>query len=262
MLLTVEKALQVLHLFTPAEPLWGATTVAARLGIPKSTSHELLRTLEDLELLRKRTGGQYALGGLDLLGVVNGAHPWLTPARWTMYELARLTGEAVHLSILQGETLQHIEYARTEDGTASPDTGPLVLPPSGVPLQCSAMGKVLLCTRSWPEVQVLIERYGLSALTVNSIVTSDELQTELQRVREQGYAYDVEEAFSGVCCIAAPVYGAAREVLAAISVSAPAARFYVHKGTWREHLLRLSRLLAQTLADQAAAGSTDAFFRS
>ena len=242
MLSTVEKAFQVLHLFTPAEPVWGATAVASRLGLPKSNAHQLLQTLVGLAVLRRQAGGRYTLGALHLMGAVNASQPWLGPVRWVMYELARLTGEGVHLSTLQGGALLHIEYARSEDGSAQQGTGPPLLPPSGVPPQCSAMGKVLLSTWPWPDVLALTD--SQDGLTVNSITTPDELQTELQRVREQGYAYDVEETFPGVCCVAAPIWGEGGELLAAISVSASPERFYTHKLVWREHLLRLTRHLA------------------
>jgi DNA-binding IclR family transcriptional regulator len=108
MLSTVEKAFQVVHLFTPAEPVWGATAVAIRLGLPKSNAHELLQTLVGLAVLRRQAGGRYALGALSLLGAVNAALPWLGPVRWAMYDLARLTGEGIHLSTLQGGALLHL----------------------------------------------------------------------------------------------------------------------------------------------------------
>ncbi|MBO9350968.1 MAG: helix-turn-helix domain-containing protein [Thermomicrobium sp.] len=44
MLQTVQKAAQVLRLFTPHQPEWGVTEVAAALEIPKSGAHALLRT--------------------------------------------------------------------------------------------------------------------------------------------------------------------------------------------------------------------------
>jgi IclR family transcriptional regulator, KDG regulon repressor len=248
MLSTVEKAFQVIQLFTPAEPVWGATAVAARLGLPKSNAHELLQTLVGLSVLRRHASGRYVLGALSLLGAVNAALPWLGPLRWAMYDLAQRTGESIHLSTLQGGALLHLEYAQPQGGSAHAEVAPPRLPPSGVPPQCSAMGKVLLSAWPWPQVLALTGRQV--GLTENSITTSDELQTELQRVRDQGYAYDVEEAFPGVCCVAAPIRGSGGELLAALSVSAPSERFYAHKQTWRDQLLQVCGQVSQTLALQ------------
>jgi IclR family transcriptional regulator, KDG regulon repressor len=108
------------------------------------------------------------------------------------------------------------------------------------------MGKVLLSAWPWPDVLALTA--SQIGLTENSITTSDELQTELQRVRDQGYAYDVEEAFAGVCCVAAPIRGQGGELLAALSVSAPSERFYTHKLAWRDQLLQACGHISQTLA--------------
>ncbi|MFC4456283.1 IclR family transcriptional regulator [Deinococcus sonorensis] len=249
MLSTVERAFQVLHLFTPLEPVWGATAVAGRLQVPKSCAHELLQTLVHLGVLDRLPRGQFRLGALNLLGALNAGHPWLPAARWAMHELARLSGEAAHLSVVQGGTLLHLEGVQAA-GEPWPASRPARVPP-----QCSAMGKVLLCAWPWPDVERLIERQGLAGLTVNSIVTPDELQTELQRIRERGYAYDMEEAFPGVCCIAAPLRGPAGEVLAAISVSAPTDHFYQHKSRWRALLLEVCDHASRTLATPALAGA-------
>jgi IclR family transcriptional regulator, acetate operon repressor len=51
------------------------------------------------------------------------------------------------------------------------------------------------------------------------------LHTELQRVRENGYAVDVQEFRERVSCVAAPVYDSAGRVLSALAVSVPSRRF-------------------------------------
>ena len=238
MLSTVARAFEVLSLFTSSEPLWGASSVAARLALPKSVAHDLLRTLWELGMLERYAGGQYGLGLalLPLSNQVRAARPWLAASRREMAALAALSGEVIHLSVLQRGALLHLEDAQSagagEDlGLPSPGLAPMSIPP-----QCSAMGKVLLSALPWSEVLALISGQGLPGLTAGSIRTADELQTELERIREQGYAYDVEEAFPGVCCIAVPVR-AGGQVRAAISMSVPAGRFYAHKQERRAQLL-------------------------
>jgi DNA-binding IclR family transcriptional regulator len=243
MLNTLARAFQVLSLFTPGQPLWGASRLAVHLGVPKSSAHDLLRSLWRLGLLERRSGGQYGLG-LGLLTLSHGvraAHPWLEVSRREMALLSAQTGEVVHLSVLQGGELLHLEDAHPASGPTEDPAEDLGLPSPGlasmgIPPQCSAMGKVLLSGLPWPEVQRLIGAQGLSGLTVNSINTADELQTELERIRDQGYAYDVEEAFPGVCCIAAPLWMDG-QLRAAISMSVPAGRFYAHKQERRAQLL-------------------------
>ncbi|WP_407571855.1 IclR family transcriptional regulator [Deinococcus altitudinis] len=261
MLNTVARAFEVLSLFTPSQPIWGASRLATRLGVPKSSAHDLLRSLWQLGLLEHRPGGEYGLG-LGLLTLSHGvraAHPWLEVSRREMALLAGQTGEVVHLSVLQGDSLLLLEdvhpgndgqpesYGRPGGEAATlglPSPGPAE---SGVPLQCSAMGKVLLSARPWSEVQALMARQGLPGLTEGSIRTADELQTELERIGRQGYAYDIEEAFPGVCCVAVPVR-AGGQVRAAISISVPAERFYTHKRQRRAQLLETGTRLEAALS--------------
>ena len=255
MLNTVARAFEVLSLFTSNHPLWGASSVAARMTLPKSVAHDLLRTLWELGMLERHVGGQYGLGLalLPLAHQVRAARPWLAASRREMVALAGLSGEVIHLSVLQQGALLHLEDAHPvgagkDLGLPSPGLASMNIPP-----QCSAMGKVLLSALPLGEVQAMMARQGLPALTESSIRTADELQTELARIREQGYAYDVEEAFPGVCCIAVPVR-AGGQVRAAISMSSPAERFYAHKQEHRAQLLEAVGRLEAGLTVSALQG--------
>ena len=65
------------------------------------------------------------------------------------------------------------------------------------------------------------------ATTVNSLSDNTSIaamKTELNRVREQGYAVTKEEWRSGVWSIAAPIFGPTGAVVAGIGISGPADR--------------------------------------
>ena len=55
------------------------------------------------------------------------------------------------------------------------------------------------------------------------------LERELERVQQQGWATDNEEAELGVRCVAAGVRDDNRQLVAALSISTPADRM---KGAW------------------------------
>ena len=48
--------------------------------------------------------------------------------------------------------------------------------------------------------------------------------SSLCQVRQQGFAFDDEEHAIGLLCVASPIFNEAREVIAGISLSGPAAR--------------------------------------
>lgn len=87
-----------------------------------------------------------------------------------------------------------------------------------------APGKVLLAaTRkgAWP---CYLQGARFEALTPATIDTPGRLHIELQQVREQGYALDLEEFRARVSCVSAPIRDSAGRVVAAIAISLPARR--------------------------------------
>jgi IclR family acetate operon transcriptional repressor len=93
-----------------------------------------------------------------------------------------------------------------------------------VAMVASGVGKAVLATYSDEDVNAIIRHHGMPRLTEKSIVRPSDLFRELERVRNQGYAVDDEEACMGLRCIAAVVYNDCSEPLAAISVSGMTSR--------------------------------------
>lgn len=74
------------------------------------------------------------------------------------------------------------------------------------PLNATASGKVLLSQFSSAELEDFFTIKGLERLTSHTIVEKEKLLEELQRVREQRYALEIEECSDGVECVAVPIY--------------------------------------------------------
>ncbi|MDP9364367.1 MAG: hypothetical protein M3Q10_09130 [Chloroflexota bacterium] len=92
-------------------------------------------------------------------------------------------------------------------------------PPTSIAVACTALGKVLLAHRSWPEVRTLIERHGWRPYTPHSIQEFDRLEADLAGIRERGYGQDDQERAIGSACLAAPIRDHAGQVAAALSVT-------------------------------------------
>jgi DNA-binding IclR family transcriptional regulator len=88
-----------------------------------------------------------------------------------------------------------------------------------VPLHCSALGKVLL---AFGAATTPCEPF--EARTARTIMTRAALEAELATVRVSRYAVTDEELEPGLVAVAAPVFAGGLSAIAAISVSAPAAR--------------------------------------
>jgi DNA-binding IclR family transcriptional regulator len=252
---TVGKASRVLDLFTNDSPEWGVTEAALALGVPRSSAHDLLDTLASTGFLRRVAGNRYRLG-LKLLSLCNTALtslPVRTAARPVMDALARRLGAAVHLATLEQTEVLYVDKATPASGPRSELSG------TGrrLPLQCTAVGKVLLAHQSPGTIATALEQLSMEPLTERSVRSLDALRFELAGARRSGVARDREGSVPGICCHAAPISEAGR-VSAGISISVPVASEQRLGDRYdeivRSAALRISRELAATHAagDQLA----------
>lgn len=222
---SIRKALQIINLFSLERPEWGVSETARALGLPKSTTSELMSELMDWRLLRRASGrGRYRLGWrlFELSQTLLETTEFRNEARRVMEELVIDWGETVHLAVLNDAQAVYVEKLQPTPAVTIEITRSGAL----LPAYCSGVGKVLLAHAQWTHVARLLEHHGMPALTHNTITTLEGLAGELGRVREQGYAYDREETLIGLCCVAAPIHDFRGGVIAAaVSISVPAYRF-------------------------------------
>jgi DNA-binding IclR family transcriptional regulator len=127
-----------------------------------------------------------------------------------------------------------------------------------VPLHCTGVGKAMLANLPSREIAHFFETRELQAYTINTINNPIKLKSELECIRRRGYATDEEEREIGVRCIAAPVFQAGGNVIAAVSVSAPPGRIPSDNDEVTIQLIvetasKLSRRLGYRLEDQGEA---------
>ncbi|MBU4047794.1 IclR family transcriptional regulator, partial [bacterium] len=116
------------------------------------------------------------------------------------------------------------------------------------PLHCTALGKVLLTYLSAEERKRILGEKALPRLTENTITDEEELEKELGKVREQGFALDREENEKDVCCVAAPIRNYQGKVIAAVSISGPVFRIDVNtQNNLKEALVEISEKISKRL---------------
>jgi DNA-binding IclR family transcriptional regulator len=104
---------------------------------------------------------------------------------------------------------------------------------AAVPLNCTAVGKVMLAYMPEDELDRVLPELDLKRMTPNSVGNVQELKTELYRVRKNGYACDMEEHELHIRCVAAPIWDHTGSVQSSLSITAP---------TLRMPVMRLRRL--------------------
>lgn len=196
--------------------------LALETDLHPSTAHRILAAMTHAGFAERARNGNYRLGIrlLELGNLVKSRLDVRAAALPLMESLHRQIGESVNLGVRQGDEIVYIE--RTSSGRSTVRAVHLV--GARAPLHVTAVGKLYLAAETPQAVADYAERTGLPGLTANSLTTLAMLTHELERVRRQGVAGDNEEIEPGLRCIAAPVHDDTGQLVAGLSVSAPAER--------------------------------------
>ena len=217
---SVERAIAILDLLAQGEWRTGAE-VARGLHVHRSTALRLLATLERHALVeRDQRTARYRLGRRlpQLASVVSGEFDLRYVARPVCEQVAGATGETATFELLIGDDIVPIEQA-----TASTSVVTVNWLGRRYPVHCTASGKAILAF-SPQAVRERVLSGDLERVTSRTITDRAELEAQLEGARQSGVARTHEELELGLDAIAAPVFGAEGEVVAALDVSGPSHR--------------------------------------
>lgn len=218
---SIGKAFALLDAFTDELPSLGASELARRSGVPKSTAHRLLAFLETSGYV-ERVGTNYRLGRrLFELGSrisycrPRGLRDLALPYLAELYERSH---QVVHLAVLDGTDVLYLEKLFGHRHVRMPShVG------GRVPAACCGLGKAMLAFSDAAAVDAAVA-VGLRPRTPYTLSSESVFRAELAQIRAEGVAYDREEVAVGLTCVAAPIlkHGIA---VAALSVAGPSGAF-------------------------------------
>jgi DNA-binding IclR family transcriptional regulator len=197
--------------------------LALETGLHPSTAHRILGAMSVSGFVERVDPGTYQLGIrlLELGNLVKSRINIRDSAMAPMQQLHEQIGESVNLGVRQGDEIVYVE--RTSSGRSSIRVVHLV--GARAPLHVTAAGKLYLAEDSRDKLREYARRTGLPGFTATSITALPALEKEIERVRRHGVAYDNEEIEQGLRCVAAPIRDDSGELVAGLSVSAPADRY-------------------------------------
>lgn len=219
---SVSIAVAVLECFLSTEEL-GASEVARRIGVAKSTAHRALAALAEGGLLDRVPSGRYRLG-LRLYDYGQLAIDRLLLRELALPILAHLrdqVSETVQLGIPAGHEVLYVDRLEGSHGLRfHSDSYRRVLAHS------SSSGKAIAAFNR--SVHGAIVARGLTRNTPHTVVHPARFEAQLDLTRRQGFVLSTEETEIGLSSVAAPVFvlgaGDGRMAVAAISVAGPTQR--------------------------------------
>jgi len=216
----LEKGLAVISAFDQDRPLLSVTEVAEHCQLTRAAARRYLITLEHLGFARSERG-RWSLSAKVLRLAQSYMHSGRLP-RVVQPELHRLVSalkEASSAGVLDGDDVICIAAL-----TAGHLVSSTLQPGTRVPAYCTANGRVLLAALPPARTDAWLADRHFAALTPQTVTEPGRLRAELARVRSQGYALVDQELEIGLRTLAVPLISADGAVLAAINVSAHAAR--------------------------------------
>lgn len=204
----------LLSAFRPGDGALGVSELARRTDLPKSTVHRLAGNLVDAGLL-ERSGTSLRLGLrlFEIGQLATGHRDLVDAARPVLADLRSATRNSVHLARIEGTEVVYFEVL---PGPDAPDLPSRV--GGRMPAHATGVGKAILAF-SAPAVVDAVISGGLPRLSGRTITSPAILRRQLQRIRDDGVAYEREESGNGTVCVACPILDADGAPIAAVSVA-------------------------------------------
>jgi DNA-binding IclR family transcriptional regulator len=247
----VDRSLRMLETLAAAPAGLSLGTLAGRLGMPKSATHRLLRTLAARGYVYQDAQSQdYCLSlKLALLGFrFLDARRLPELLQGALDRLAQASGEYCRIAVVEGESLSWIARAQGAPPGLRYD------PPMGgdVVLHATATGKAWLATLPDEVALRIVAARGFGTppgFGRRAVKTPAALARQLAQTRRRGYAVAVEEGEPGIVALAKAFHAGddpAAPAAGTVSIAGPRTRL------GPERVAALAPLLDHAVAEIAA----------
>ena len=221
---SLTRGLTLLELIADSHGSVALTELAQQAGLPNSTTHRLLSTMQQQGFVRQ-------VGDLGLWTI--GAHAFVVGSSFlqsrnllalvhpVLRSLMEASGETVNLAVLDLSDHQAVIIDQVQCSQLMRMSAPIG---GKLPMHASGAGKAFLAHLSDEQVTALLHQKGLHYYTPKTLMSPQSLKENLAQVRKAGFSFDDEEHALGLRCVAAPIYDEHGEAFAALSISGPIAR--------------------------------------
>lgn len=220
----IEKALDILEYIADRGEFVTIKEIAAQLCIPTATAYRTVNYLLSRNYLRQsgESEGEFFLGPQiqRLSDVISRTFDIIAIAKPVMRQLASQCGHTVQLGILQEFEVVYIEQV-----LPTKPVNIIAALRTGIPVNVSASGKILVANLAPEEQRHFLENAKLEARTHRSITNAEEFMAELHKVKNQGFAVDYEEYARGIGCLAVPIRNFRGHVVAAVGITGHSSDF-------------------------------------
>ena len=211
----VVLALHILERLAEEGRPMGVTALAAALNTTKSRIWRHLQTLmQQGYIVQSDDTERYRVGArLVTLGHAVGNSLDIVSAGYSI--IRDLRDSVGHSAVISQAEKDGVRILSTVSGKSAIEIG--VRPGSLLAFHNSAQGKIALAFGG-DGLRAAVFNARLEKSTPNTIVSPGAIRTELERVRQQGWAAAPNESMIGLNALAAPVFDAAGALVGAVAI--------------------------------------------
>jgi len=215
----LERALDIIDCFSFQARELSLTDIVNRTGLNKTTAKRLISNFTTRGYLHQNPQSKkYQLGIrlFELGAIVFSSFSLRQAAAYPMTKLQNDSGATVLLGINMEDQLVYVDK-REGAGMIriSSDIG------WRRPLHYGMLGMILLAHLDTKDVRRILKRTPLQAHTPFAITNPGAFSLRLEKIRDQGYIMEKEEAVEGLFGIAAPIRDYSKQVVAALGITLP-----------------------------------------
>ncbi len=243
---TIDRLIKIMDCFTIDQNELGVREVARLTALSPSVCGRLMKAARHQGLLNQNQESRsYSVGPKSLrwaevyttnLDIRNVSLP-------VIHQLLLETKETISLYILDGDDRLCVERMESAQNVR-------IVARIGrrLPLYAGSAGKLLLAFLPEKRQAEILSRTNFQPLTNKTITDAKILKEELKKIRNQGYAFSDGEWVEDAAGIAAPIFDLRGDILAALTVSGPSARFTKEKIEFhKDYLINATERISKDL---------------
>ena len=244
---SIERAFKLLDLLSEYPNGIQITRLSEKASLSKSTVHRLLSTLINMNyVLKDPDSDKYKLGYRLIYlsrNLINNIDV-IPTAKSFLEKLSEDVNETIHLCIEDSGEIMYVDKIESNQTIRM-----FSRVGSKAPMYCTGVGKVLLSGMDPEKYRSIVEKIEFIKRTPKTITSKEEMNLEIELIKNQGYALDDIENEEGIRCIAAPIIDSQGKFIASFSVSGPSNRITMERindelaDKVRETSMKISRQL-------------------
>lgn len=215
----VDRAIDVLNVFTLEKPVQTIDEIAAAARLPKATVYRLLYTLERRGLIQYNPATlQYKLGLklLEYAGLLTAILDVRQESDDILIDLQTKTRQTVLMAVPENETMVYVFKRENPEGLKySSFLG------QRRPLNYGVLGRVIMAFLPKDQLDSLIKKYPAPPWLQGADTDENVIRDYFETVRRERVCVEINQTNAGVTGVGAPIFNAEGKLIAALGIVGP-----------------------------------------